>query len=265
MSFQLSANSNQLSDHYQQDGFVVLRNVFSEQELISVRETLVKFHSQWLENNLDLYNSRAINSAYLTDRRLLPARERLILFRLTGDARIAQIVRAIIPDKAAFMNTQLFFNPRKPQQKNYWHRDIQYSGLSVAQQLDALTTNNVVHIRLAVNPEPGLELVPGTHKRWDTDFEFAVRMGRNGSHVYDPLPETRTIPLASGDVLVFSANMIHRGLYGAQRMAFDMLFCDPLPELLQFVNPDCLPTAEEMQAMDCADAFAQTQKVLQLL
>ena len=40
--------------------------------------------------------------------------------------KIMDVVDAVIPENPAFMNTQLFFNPVNPQQKDFWHRDCQY-------------------------------------------------------------------------------------------------------------------------------------------
>ena len=36
------------------------------------------------------------------------------------------VVDSVIPTNPAFMNTQLFFNPINPAQKDFWHRDCQY-------------------------------------------------------------------------------------------------------------------------------------------
>ena len=258
-------DTQSISALYRECGYVVLRNVFDEKELRPIKKTLDKFHHLWLKNNEEFYRTRAVNSAYLTDRKMLDSDDRAQLFKLVGSEKISQLLQAIFPSAAAFMNTQLFFNPYNSQQKNYWHRDIQYSGLPLAQQISALETSNVVHIRLPLMPEPGLELIPQSHRRWDTDLEYAVRMGLDGKHVHDDLPGAERIALGCGDLLLFSANMIHRGLYGAQRMAFDMLFCDPTPALVQYVSPDCLPDAEQLQAIPYPEAFKQTLKVLRTL
>ncbi len=254
-----------ISAQYHEQGYTVVRQAFDEERLAPIKLVLEQFHQQWLVANQELYRARAVNSAYLTDKKLLNTSDRALLFQLIGDRKVAQLLQAVFPSAFGFMNTQLFFNPCNPQQKNYWHRDIQYSDLSIEQQIKALGQSNVIHVRLALAPEPGLELIPGSHNRWDTDLEFSVRMAQEGCAVHDELPNSHKIALETGDLLIFSANMIHRGLYGGQRMAFDMLYCDPLPSLLQYVNPDCLPNSDEMQAISCPEAFTQTQRVLQTL
>ncbi len=260
-----SLDPNTISALYHEQGYVVLRKVFDAEELSAITKVLDIFHQQWLVKNEEFFKRKAINSAYITDRNLLDTHARTLLFQLIGSERIAKLLRAVFPGAVAFMNTQLFFNPHNPEQKNYWHRDIQYSGMPIAEQIKALAASNVIHVRLPLMPEPGLELIPQSHSRWDTDLEFSVRMAQEGRAVHDALPGAERIALGAGDLLLFSANMLHRGLYGGQRMAFDMLFCDPLPSLVQYVNPDCLPSAEQMQAVRCPGVFEQTQKVLRTL
>ena len=89
--------------------------------------------------------------------------------------------------------------------------------------------------------KPGLEFIPGTHKRWDSDEALDVRLGQNGPQHYEALPAVVRVIPKPGDVLVFSANMIHRGIYGLDRLSLDILFCDAVPELVTFVDGNCLP------------------------
>jgi len=72
--------------------------------------------------------------------------------------------------------------------------------------------------------ENGLEWVPGSHQRWDTEEELNVRLELCGHRHQECLDSGLEIPLGAGDLLVFSANLIHRGLYGKHRMALDILF-----------------------------------------
>ena len=67
------------------------------------------------------------------------------------------IVNELIPKQPCCLNTQLFFDPVNKQQSNYWHRDPQYH-LSVEQQKAALARGEVIHFRLPLVDEPGLDL-----------------------------------------------------------------------------------------------------------
>lgn len=255
---------NALVADYTSKGFARVEGLFEEPELGQLHEVLLRFHSRWKENNAQQYESQAINSAYITDRDHLNADDRRVLFRLLGDKRVESILRAIFPGPAAFMNTQLFFNPVNPLQENYWHRDIQYTGETEAVQREELTRINVLHLRLALMPEPGLELVPGSHKRWDSDAEYAVRMAQGQKKVSDELPNTECVAMARGDLLIFSANMLHRGLYGGDRLAFDILFCDPLERLLKYVRPSCLPQEKDFDVIANPAPFLETLRVRKL-
>jgi ectoine hydroxylase-related dioxygenase (phytanoyl-CoA dioxygenase family) len=133
--------------------------------------------------------------------------------------------------------------------------------MSVDQQKEALQGPNVVHFRIPMVDEPGVELIPGTHRRWDSDEELDVRLEQNGRKNYEDLPAGVRVALNAGDLLVFSANMIHRGIYGMDRMALDVLFCDPDPEPMKFVDTDCLPDAEIMERIENASAFERTIKI----
>ena len=200
-----------------------------------------------------------MNSAYLTNQEYLNDRQRQVLFDFIASEKLMSIVNELISKQPCFLNTQLFFNPVNPKQSNYWHRDPQYH-LSVEQQKAALSASDVIHFRLPLLDEPGIELIPGTHKRWDSTEELEVRLEQNGYKNDQALSQGKVIKLSAGDLLIFSANMIHRGLYGLDRLAFDILFCQPDPSVIQFVSNDSLPTAEDLISLENPDAFDNTIK-----
>ena len=119
---------------------------------------------------------------------------------------------------------------------------------------------NVIHFRIPVRDEPGLELVPGTHTAWDTNEEYGVRLEKNGHKCSEELSTGVKVPLEAGDLFVFSANMIHRGLYGGERLAFDILFCDQTPDLLAHANIDCLPLDERLAEIPNSGMLAVTRR-----
>ena len=255
----MSESSLSIATRYRAQGFVHLPGFFDAQELTALHAAVQRFHAAWMTENFELYRAGAVNSAYLTSPRHLAPADRAQLFRFVAQTRVGELLDQIFAGPAAFMNTQLFFNPADIAQRNYWHRDIQYTGMSVEEQQRALGKSNVVHLRVALRPEPGLELVPGTHLRWDTPEEFAVRMEHEGHKRSDSLSGTQLLALQTGDLLVFSANMLHRGLYGMDRLAFDMLFCDPDPALLAYVQQDCLPDAETLATVACPQLYLRAQ------
>jgi len=253
----------ELHKHYQQHGFFVVRDYFDAERLDQLRAIIKRFHEAWLEINREFYQRQAINSAYLTKPPLLDQQDRLSLFKWISSDQIVHAVKSLFPADMAFMNTQLFFDPSNTNQKNYWHRDPQYH-LSLEEQKESLINQNVLHCRIPLFDEPGLELVPGTHKRWDSETELNTRLARNGYQVSDQLSNGIEIPLNSGDLLVFSANMIHRGLYGLDRLSLDILFCDNNPTLLQHCDPQSLPDSTMLQRLKNPDIFVKPKPAAEL-
>ena len=246
-----------MNQEYKQNGYFVIKGLFKKNELVSLNQVLTEFHQSWQRQNSEFYATKAVNSAYITAAEHLDEAKRNTLFKFIGCSKLMNIVADVLPHRPCFMNTQLFFNPVNPAQKNYWHRDPQYH-LSVEAQKQALAGPDVVHFRIPLATEPGIELVPGSHKRWDSTEELDVRLESNHQKNHHNLSSGVTVELDAGDLLVFSANMIHRGLYGLNRLSFDILFCDPQPELVEFVNDECLPSLEVIKTLEDGSAFLNT-------
>lgn len=245
---------------YHESGYLLVRGFLNGSEILTLHTVVAEFHRLWQKDNATYYAQNAVNSAYLTNQGYLNDRQRQVLFDFIGSEKVMSIVNELIPKQPCFLNTQLFFNPVNPKQRNYWHRDPQYH-LSIEQQKSALSTSEVIHFRLPLQDEPGIELIPGTHKRWDSTEELNVRFEQNGDKNDQALSQGKVIKLSAGDLLIFSANMIHRGLYGLDRLAFDILFCQPDPSVIQFVSNDSLPSAEALTSLENTDAFDNTLKL----
>ncbi|GAB4198182.1 MAG: hypothetical protein Tsb002_32920 [Wenzhouxiangellaceae bacterium] len=241
-------------DDYNQNGYRVLRGFYTENELAAVREVVTKFHHAWIEDNAQFYAERAINSAYLTGKKYLGDSERAVLFQIIASAKLMDVVTSILGPTAAFINTQLFFDPHNKNLNNYWHRDPQYH-LSLEEQQAALTGPKALHFRIPLRDEPGLEVVPGTHRRWDNDEELAVRLEQQGRKNSDDLATGERVSLAAGDLMIFNANLIHRGIYGMNRLSLDVLFSDPVVELFEYVDENCLPGQEILETLEQPSAL----------
>ena len=238
-------------------GFTVLHNFLTPAQVAALNTALRQFHATWLAENPAAFAQGAINSAHLTRAGSTHNPARQALFELIGSATFMQQVKRVLGANACFMNTQLFFDPLDPAQSNYWHRDSQYH-LSLREQQQSLGGPQVVHFRIPLVAERGIEVVPGSHKRWDTVEELDVRLERDNHKRYEALSTGKELTLQTGDLCVFSAAMIHRGLYGLNRFALDILLCDPAPELLQFVDKNCLPTTEELTELENPAVFLCT-------
>ncbi|QTH73526.1 phytanoyl-CoA dioxygenase family protein [Pseudoalteromonas xiamenensis] len=239
------------ASHYEEYGFVCLRNFLPQTMLDMVEPVVRTFHDRWVEDNHLFYKASAINSSGLTAETYLEKEERQKLFALIGSEEMSKLATTLLK-RPIYMNSQLFFNPINPHQKNYWHRDGQYH-LSLEEQKDALQGPDIIHVRIPLANEPGMELVPKSHKTWDSPLALDVRLEKNGHKKSDPLPEGQIVQLNRGDVLAFSANMLHRGLYGQERFALDILFCEP--EMHSFLNDVHQPCAEIKATLECLAVF----------
>ena len=148
---------------YEDNGYFVIKNFIEKDELQELFDVLVEFHESWKYKNADFYSEKAINSAYITGVEHLEESKRAKLFQFIGSTKLMNIVSDVIKKQPTFMNTQLFFNPVNPQQKDFWHRDCQYDH-EVEEQKKVIYENQVVHFRVPLFDELGMELVPGTHK-----------------------------------------------------------------------------------------------------
>lgn len=226
---------------YKKNGYILVKGLYSAKELNEIKPIINSFHAKWKTNNREFYKSRAINSSGITNSEYLTAGQNEFLFNLIANGKLIKRVKDAISEPL-FLNTQLFFDPVNVRQKNYWHRDMQYH-LNIAQQQAALNGPDVLHCRLALQDEPGIELVPQSHKSWDTPEELNVRFAKNNKLPSDNLTTGKTIKLNAGDLLLFSANMIHRGLYGKNRLALDIIFCENAPQLTAFINAANTPSS----------------------
>lgn len=251
---------NQINSDYNEHGYFVIRDFFNAAEISSLRKVILKFHELWKQDNATFYREVAFNSSLITGSKYLAQDDRLTLFNFISSKKIMDIVDSVITDNPAFMNTQLFFNPVNPQLKDFWHRDCQYDH-DVDVQKKVIHETQVLHLRVPLFDELGMELVPGTHKRWDNEEEFNVRQEEKGRESNEALSTGKKIQLAAGDLLVFSADMIHRGLYGLDRLALDILVFDSAGDFVDYVDDDCLPDASMLENINDPRLFINTLRL----
>ena len=259
----MQKNNEQWKSDYENQGYFVIRNYFNAQQMASLRKVILTFHENWKLDNKKFYQEEAFNSSLITGSQYLDSSDRIKLFNFISSNEIMQVVDSLIPDKPAFMKTQLFFDPYNAQQANFWHRDCQYD-YDIEDQKKIMLNTQVVHFRVPLFDEPGMELVPGSHKRWDNEEEYNVRQEENNKVSSDMLSTGKEIKLNAGDLLVFSADMIHRGLYGLDRLAFDILIFDSTGSgsiYADYVDSDCLPNKGQLEAIHNPRLFINTMEL----
>lgn len=238
-------------DQYEALGYTILRGLFNNTEISSIDKHVDPVYRKWTQDNeTEIYKNKLVNMHSLT----LPEYfqdnpdQRVELFKAIAPSKLTEAIEGIFGPGIHFHNTQLFFNPTNAERLPYWHRDMQYSPIKDEAQRDELGNMLSLHIRIPLEKEKGVELVPGTHKRWDTELERNVRLELNGYKNSNPLPNSELIDLAPGDVLIFHAQMIHRGTYelNPTRKALDLCVGKHHHLTSGFLDESVLPTQAEL-------------------
>ncbi len=242
-------------DTFDQQGYVIAKNLLGQFDIEKLARIIDRIYAQWLsENHADFIEHKLVNMHTLTDPRYFAGHEteRLLFFQTIASNRLTQLIDGMFGDGIYFHNAQLFFNPFENKRQPYWHRDMQYSSID-----DCILKNeqqNMVslHVRIPLIPEQGIELIPGTHKRWDTELERDVRLELNGRKNSEDLPGSVLIELAPGDILIFSAQMIHRGNYrlNESRKSLDLCIGKHHPLTSGYIDKNALPDRTDLDKIE---------------
>ncbi|ADZ92725.1 phytanoyl-CoA dioxygenase family protein [Marinomonas mediterranea] len=238
-------------ERYEKDGYVILKGFFSEDEIALLDRYVDRIYRIWRsENEAAIFNRKLVNMHSLTHPEYFQGSpdQRAEFFNTIASQKLTETLENIFGSGLYFHNTQLFFNPSNSERLPYWHRDSQYSSIEDSVQSDEQHRMLSLHIRIPLIDEKGVEVVVGTHKRWDTELERNVRFELNGHNNSESLPDSVLLDLKQGDVLVFNAQMIHRGNYelNSERKAFDLCVGKFHPLVSGFLDPQVLPTDEEI-------------------
>ena len=145
------------------------------------------------------------------------------LLEFFSSARSCALVRDLAPlaGEPWLKNIQYFHEQTRHDWQGAWHRDSQFGRSDPEIEKAFLRSSTAVRFRVACLHDAQLELVPGTHARWDTRAELAIRKGQALAGLVAPveasadvaMPRAERVVLEPGDACVFHAWMIHRGSY----------------------------------------------------
>ena len=238
-------------DQYQESGYVILRSFFSNTEIAAIVGYVDRIYKKWVrERDAEIYSQMLVNMHSLTSPENFEGstEERVKFFEVIASAKLTELLENIFGSGIHFHNTQLFFNPSNSARLPYWHRDMQYSSIDDSIQCAELHNMLSFHVRIPLIQEKGVEVVTGSHKRWDTELEHNVRLELNSHKNSESLPDAVLIDLSPGDILIFNAQMIHRGNYALNptRKALDLCVGKYHPLTSDFLDERVLPKKEEI-------------------
>ena len=147
--------------------------------------------------------------------------DRAALLAAAADPQVLRVVAAIFGEEPMFRCTSLFFNPSGISVDGDWHRDSQFSRRDDAEDWEMLraagATGTGMQLQIALLPSEDIEIVPGSHLRWDTPEEYAIRKADGWTHNRsNEMPGALRMRQASGDAVLFNPNAIHRGRYRSE-------------------------------------------------
>jgi hypothetical protein len=105
-----------------------------------------------------------------------------------------------------------------------WHRDSQFGRTDPELERQLFESTTALHLRVVFEDDDRLEIVPGSHRRWDSAEELSIRRG--GNRATDKMPHAERVVLRRGDACIFHAWSIHRATYRCApiRRTLDLLY-----------------------------------------
>lgn len=126
-------------------------------------------------------------------------------------ALLSGLARAGEVDVPRLRDAHYYHEPTRRDWDGDWHRDSQLGRSDPEAERAVVETTTWVHFRVALESDDRLEIVPGSHARWDTPDEHRIRRGARRN---DPdMPDAVRIVLEAGDACVFHAWSVHRATY----------------------------------------------------
>ena len=218
-----------LARRWQRDGYIVVPGLLSQARAARLAAIAEPILAQWRGCNpetgepgggADATCMRHLNHPGYFDRQ---SRAGLIeLLQAVADPAVLDVCRVILDAEPLFRCTSLFMNPQTHNLDGNWHRDSQFHHPDEEQEKHAIAAGgdlgSSVQLQVALVPSDDVEVVPGSHRRWDTDAEYAIRRAdKQKNNRSNSMPGALRVALAAGDAVAFNPLALHRGRYHADR------------------------------------------------
>ena len=209
-------------------GYVVVRGIVARPQVAKVRATCDRALEQWRARDpqtgrpggADATVMRHLNHpAYFEAG--TPGLEDVL--SLAAAPEILGLARLILGEEPMFRCTSYFMNPLETSLDGDWHRDSQYMTADDASERAMLLGGGAggdgIQLQIALVPSDDVEVVPGSHLRYDTPDEYAIRRADGGAHNRsNRMPGAVRLSLDAGDAAAINSLGIHRGRYHANKL-----------------------------------------------
>ena len=221
---EMATMATDLKNFWLSEGYIVVRGLFTPERTEQLASICEEILQQWYcknpetgepGGNADTVVMRHLNHPGYFDH----APEALnSLMDAVADNAVIETCRTILNEPPLFRCTSLFMNPTENSQDGNWHRDSQflYPDESEEKKLfeRARPNGGGIQLQVALLPSDDIEIVPRSHRRWDTAEEYKIRKTEEGANNRsNAMPWALRVALQPGDVLAFNAFGLHRGRY----------------------------------------------------
>lgn len=211
------------TEQWKQQGYLIVRNAFKAERVAKLFETCESVLDQWKRESTKegepgghCYGPKAWVLANLNHPKYhrqhpegLPR-----LLDAVADPLVVRILGEIFREEAILMKANFYIDPPGEGWTGGWHRDCQFFHKDEEKERHAVAEEGdpprELHMHIPLVKTASTEMVPGSHRRWDTAEELLVRRKAAQS---DKMPGALRIELEPGDLAFFHVNSIHRGLY----------------------------------------------------
>ena len=235
-----------------EQGYLVVPGAFSPEKVGKLFEICERSYAQWRaestqdsEPDYHHYKPDAWSIIHLNHPKYFrdhPA-DLPVLLNAVADPFALEIVEEIFTEAPLFTQANYYIDPPSEPFFGGWHRDCQFfaDGDEAKERADVQAESEPpreLHMHIPLVPTAATEVVPGSHRRWDSDEELNVRRHDRFS---DAMPGALRLHLEPGDLAFFHVNALHRGLYpvGVPRRTLAVTYGRP-----SFARP---ATARSMQ------------------
>jgi hypothetical protein len=227
----MSSNTNPVIT-FRHLGFAVLPQFLAALEQSELRQAcdlaLARARSDWQET---AHSTPRIS--LLTDGSCLERDQQLLspIVRFVTSPRVCALLQTLalleLRDAPRLQAVHYYHEQTKRDWDGDWHRDSQFTRSDPEQERERLETKMAVHVRVALEDDDRLEIVPGSHTRWDSPEELRIRRGAERATAH--MPNAARVALRAGDGCLFHAGSIHRATYRRApiRRTLDALYVLP--------------------------------------
>jgi len=216
-----------LQKQFEEQGYLIIRGYFDREtvdRLLGIAESALR---QWKKESTKegepgglCHSPKAIFLFNLNHPKYFKERlsDLALLLDAVADPFPVAIMRAILSEEPLFEQASMFLNPENGrEQMHQWHRDAQFFSiddkkLEQKKVLEEAIPARELHFHIPLVKSMATQVVPGSHRRWDTPEEKEIR---KNDPTGDAMPNAKILEIDPGDIAFFHVNSIHRGTYPA--------------------------------------------------